>query len=562
MLIQRKGLLLDGIGAELVRASVGGVRKTLSQWLGLIPVTVSTYAALTAQTRLATGGIYCTLGKAAFADGGFGFWRYDASSSTTANGGTVLAIDGGGAGRFFRLMPDTGTYQLGWFNGATTNIATALQAAIDAIETAGGGALVIPKPPGTQWEINAAVTFDGTVPLEICGRGNPIIFQTAAAGGLVLGQDNVASQHLVRLRDFRLWSDGTGLIGIRAYDLANLVFERVGFYKWGTGSLRATACYGLRLFECRVVDDSASPQSDYGIYLDEATVNSCTIDGGSVAGFLGASARGIVAVADAVSDGYGLTVQNVAFDDNTTDIEIDAGAGNALIGLNVLNCYTERTDAGGARFIRVQSGVPTKNVSWRNCQLINKWVDIQAGDGVTEDSNTYHWNGTVINIGASVTNWRLGNSQYPGGGTITIPDDREWQRVGAWASYAVAWTSSGTAPALGNGTMVAYYKRDGNTVFYRVRLVWGTTTTGGTGTWRFSLPFTGVALTSVYSGHAYYLDSGTTEGFNTLTPAIFGPSATYAAMRNNTGGAGVTATSPITWATSDELHIQGCYECA
>lgn len=31
--IQRRGILLDGIGAELVRASTGGVRKTLSKWL-------------------------------------------------------------------------------------------------------------------------------------------------------------------------------------------------------------------------------------------------------------------------------------------------------------------------------------------------------------------------------------------------------------------------------------------------------------------------------------------------------------------------------------------------
>lgn len=34
MLSHRKGVLLDGIGSELVRASTGGVRKTLSKWLG------------------------------------------------------------------------------------------------------------------------------------------------------------------------------------------------------------------------------------------------------------------------------------------------------------------------------------------------------------------------------------------------------------------------------------------------------------------------------------------------------------------------------------------------
>ena len=34
MLSHRKGVLLDGIGSELVRASTGGARKTLSAWLG------------------------------------------------------------------------------------------------------------------------------------------------------------------------------------------------------------------------------------------------------------------------------------------------------------------------------------------------------------------------------------------------------------------------------------------------------------------------------------------------------------------------------------------------
>jgi hypothetical protein len=36
MLSHRKGVLLDGIGSELVRASTGGARKTLSAWLSLI----------------------------------------------------------------------------------------------------------------------------------------------------------------------------------------------------------------------------------------------------------------------------------------------------------------------------------------------------------------------------------------------------------------------------------------------------------------------------------------------------------------------------------------------
>lgn len=70
------------------------------------PIVVDNNAALTALTAiagLADNGIYETRGRSTERDGGQGRWIYDSASTSTANGGTVLAIDGGGAGRFFRL---------------------------------------------------------------------------------------------------------------------------------------------------------------------------------------------------------------------------------------------------------------------------------------------------------------------------------------------------------------------------------------------------------------------------------------------------------------------------
>ena len=67
---------------------------------------LATYAAMTALTSatgLSDNGIYYTYARATEEDGGAGLWRYDSASTTTADGGTILAIDGGGAGRFFRL---------------------------------------------------------------------------------------------------------------------------------------------------------------------------------------------------------------------------------------------------------------------------------------------------------------------------------------------------------------------------------------------------------------------------------------------------------------------------
>lgn len=103
---------------------------------------VATYAALTAlvtATGLIDNGVYCTYGRTAEEDGGFGFWRYDSGSSATANSGTILAIDGGGAGRFFRLFDPAEPVNAQWFgykvgggtSDATANT-TALQAALNA----------------------------------------------------------------------------------------------------------------------------------------------------------------------------------------------------------------------------------------------------------------------------------------------------------------------------------------------------------------------------------------------------------------------------------------------
>lgn len=111
---------------------------------------VPTYAALTALTSangLIDGAVFCTKALATTDDGGFGHWRYDAASTTTANGGTVLAIDGGGAGRFFRLGIEGWYVPTEWF-GAQATVASdqypAINAAYQFCKTRGYGAAVLP----------------------------------------------------------------------------------------------------------------------------------------------------------------------------------------------------------------------------------------------------------------------------------------------------------------------------------------------------------------------------------------------------------------------------------
>lgn len=114
---------------------------------------VATYAALTALTTatgLSDGAVYCTRARTTADDGGIGLWRYDSASTSTANGGTTLAIDGGGAGRFFRIY-DKGEVWAAWFGittGSTsgsvpTNNVTAITAAMAQCSADGGGRVIL-----------------------------------------------------------------------------------------------------------------------------------------------------------------------------------------------------------------------------------------------------------------------------------------------------------------------------------------------------------------------------------------------------------------------------------
>lgn len=123
----------------------------------------------------------------------------------------------------------------------------------------------------------------------------------------------------------------------------------------------------------------------------------------------------------------------------------------------------------------------------------------------------------------------------------------------AWTSYVPAWTTTGTAPVLGNGVLIGRYWKIGKTVSVRISLQSGTTTTYGTNLWHFQLPFPVLADASfqVLNGYA---------GGTSIYPVMSLLSTNQAApVANN---ANITNTTPFTWATNNILIIQGVYECA
>jgi hypothetical protein len=156
---------------------------------------VSTYAALTALTTatgLNDGAVYYTRARITADDGGAGNWRYDSASTATANGGTILAIDGGGAGRFVRLYTK-GRIDVSWFGvtqGSTSGSVpddnvTAITAAMVQCNADGGGEVILP-PTGTSYiAINSVLdnTYSNVL-VRGAGRGfNHDVGANVARGG-------------------------------------------------------------------------------------------------------------------------------------------------------------------------------------------------------------------------------------------------------------------------------------------------------------------------------------------------------------------------------------------
>lgn len=139
-----------------------------------------------------------------------------------------------------------------------------------------------------------------------------------------------------------------------------------------------------------------------------------------------------------------------------------------------------------------------------------------------------------------------------------------------WVSYVPAWTASGTAPALGNGTIVGASRTLGpKTVHFRILLTMGSTTTYGTGTYRFTLPAAALALgagstlnlagllTDTSAGAAGKWGVQACQFVTTSTIELLAPTATADAKLAIVG-----QLVPFTWANTDILSVSGTVEAA
>ncbi len=159
------------------------------------------------------------------------------------------------------------------------------------------------------------------------------------------------------------------------------------------------------------------------------------------------------------------------------------------------------------------------------------------------------------------------------GDTTTVPTNLATYRDAlkatseAWTSYGsgASWTSSGTAPALGNGTWNAAYCQIGKLVHFRIQITMGSTTTFGTGAYRLALPVAPKAgIRWSFWGEAQ--DTGTANySLRGSYDSTAGVGTVIGVSRIGGGAAAdssVTNTAPHTWANTDILTMAGTFEAA
>ena len=177
---------------------------------------------------------------------------------------------------------------------------------------------------------------------------------------------------------------------------------------------------------------------------------------------------------------------------------------------------------------------------------------------------------TDFNVGNITATGNLSSSNYSDSGNLTVGGNLTVTGVTtltgglaatAWTAYTPTWTSSGTAPSLGNGSWSAAYQQLGKTVFVRIYLLFGSTTSAGTGNWRITLPVAAKTVNGVVLP-ATYLKNGVNWYIGMANCNYDGNTGYVVPLLGANPSGAVTNTAPFTWGSGDNLLINGTYEAA
>lgn len=148
---------------------------------------------------------------------------------------------------------------------------------------------------------------------------------------------------------------------------------------------------------------------------------------------------------------------------------------------------------------------------------------------------------------------------------MSVRTSLEYARGAEWApwdQYTATWSSaSNPQPAIGNGTLVAAFRRVGVTGYLRGALTMGSSTTKGTGEWRISMPSGWTASSNLTNGWQFgfgmYFGAATTPGHCYVSPGATVLTFVYSGPLLS-----VTSSAPFTWSTNHFMTWQIVLELA
>jgi hypothetical protein len=124
-------------------------------------------------------------------------------------------------------------------------------------------------------------------------------------------------------------------------------------------------------------------------------------------------------------------------------------------------------------------------------------------------------------------------------------------------AWTPTWTGSVTNPAIGAGTLRAYYSRSGGTITVSYEMIAAADTTFGSGNWAFSIPRRSAGA-PLHCGIGYARDDSA-SGAVTVCVAQLTAGSPGTIRLQATATALFTPTVPITWDTLDSLRFSITY---
>jgi len=477
----------------------------------LTPLIVSNNAALTAltsSTGLVDNGLYETLGRSSENDGGQGQWLYDSASTTTADGGTVLAINGGGAGRFFRILDVPRVVWVQWFGDLTT--ASGFTAALRAAITAAGVGGEVHIPYGS-YTYNDSFTLLSAQ--RIIGHGLPVMTKAA----------NVASTFIMT-NATRAEIDGVYLAG------AGGTYTGAGVYMGAHAE-----SYEQRVVNCVIYDFAGAC-----VHFDGA-------DAGSKAEVINGLMRRTNYTTDASI--VGTTTVDTAGNRKITDIITDGGvivAVNKMFNTEISGCSGRSIDFSGSDGIQTRTRLygnrlattgPDQDIYGNDNSIVGNVI--AGGLTLKGAASRNHVSGNV-----------LATSEVPADESTATGDNVNWIDHAEY-TFAPTIKADSVDPAVWASTF-GRIQRTGKKLRITCGATAGASTTFGTGSWYVQLPspFNGFVWKAQTIGSIRILDTGT-QYFTGTASASAGGNKIYFEVTQSVG-----PTHPMTWANGDAFVVE------